>query len=91
MDRATKEKTLRLLGEKQDSGDVTHSDIALEIGCSKRQLIRLSKRLADEDPMPSARTATAAPGRTTRLAGTSSTPCASSAPCSLSPRPTSTR
>ena len=48
MDKATRERALRLLSEKKSDPGITHSDIEVETGYSRRQLIRLSKRL-DED------------------------------------------
>lgn len=48
MDKATKERALRLLAEKDGGASVTYSDIARETGYSRRQLIRLSARLRDE-------------------------------------------
>ena len=47
MDRATKEKALWLLGQKADGAGITYSEIALETGYSKRQLIRLSHSLEE--------------------------------------------
>jgi len=47
MDRATKEKALWLLGQKADGAGITYSEIALETGYSKQQLIRLSHSLEE--------------------------------------------
>lgn len=47
MDRATKEKALQLLGQKADGAGITYSEIALETGYSKCQLIRLSHSLEE--------------------------------------------
>lgn len=47
MDRVTKEKALRLLGQKADGAGITYSEIALETGYSKRQFIRLSHSLEE--------------------------------------------
>lgn len=45
MDKATREKALRLLSEKKSDPGITYSDIEVETGYSRRQLMRLSKRL----------------------------------------------
>ena len=45
MDKATREKALRLLSEKKSVPGITYSDIEVETGYSRRQLMRLSKRL----------------------------------------------
>lgn len=50
MDRDTRERALGLLGEKMAGSEMTYEQIAAETGYSKRQLIRLSKRLASEGP-----------------------------------------
>lgn len=47
MDRVTKEKALWLLGQKADGAGITYSEIALETGYSKQQLIRLSHSLEE--------------------------------------------
>ena len=49
MERAKREKALRLLARKKSDPKITYADIELETGYSKRQLIRLSKRLDQED------------------------------------------
>jgi AraC-like DNA-binding protein len=48
MDKATKERALRLLAEKKSNAQITYSDIETETGYSRRQLMRLSKRLETE-------------------------------------------
>ena len=48
MDKETRRKALRLLGKKRGGGNITYSDIMLETGYSKRQLMRLAKRLEEE-------------------------------------------
>ena len=48
MDKETKERALRLLREKKSGQRVTYADIELETGYSRRQLMRLSKRLESE-------------------------------------------
>mgnify|MGYP002627192670 CR=1 FL=1 len=48
MDKATRERALRLLAEKRADPKMTYSDIELETGYSRRQLMRLSKRLEAE-------------------------------------------
>ena len=45
MDKATRERALRLLSEKKTDPGITYSDIELETGYSRRQLMRLSRRL----------------------------------------------
>lgn len=45
MDKATRERALRLLSEKKSDPGITYSDIEIETGYSRRQLMRLSKRL----------------------------------------------
>ena len=47
MDRVTKERALWLLGQKADGAGITYSEIALETGYSKQQLIRLSHSLEE--------------------------------------------
>jgi len=45
MDKATRERALELLAEKKVDPGITYADIELETGYSRRQLMRLSKRL----------------------------------------------
>jgi hypothetical protein len=45
MDKATRERALDLLAEKKADPGITYADIELETGYSRRQLMRLSKRL----------------------------------------------
>ena len=48
MDRATRERALELIAGKKSDPKITYADIEAETGYSRRQLMRLSKRL-DED------------------------------------------
>lgn len=45
MDRQTRERALRLLEERRSDPRITYADIGRETGYSRRQLMRLSKRL----------------------------------------------
>lgn len=48
MDKATRERALELLAEKKSDPGITYADIEVETGYSRRQLMRLSKRLDEE-------------------------------------------
>lgn len=47
MDRKTKEKAVALLGQKAADPGITYADISLETGYSTRQLMRLSRAVAE--------------------------------------------
>ena len=49
MDKSVRRKALRLLSEKRADPSITYSEIALETGYSTRQLMRLSRRLDNEE------------------------------------------
>lgn len=48
MKREKRERALRLLSEKKSGSGVTYADIGVETGYSRRQLMRLAKRLETE-------------------------------------------
>lgn len=48
MDRDARKRALELLAAKRDGSGATYGEIALETGYSRRQLIRLSRRLEEE-------------------------------------------
>lgn len=48
MEKAAKERALRLFAEKDGGASITYSGIVRETGCGKGQPIRLSTRLRGE-------------------------------------------